>query len=43
MNQIKDNNDNGKIDSAQMLLLSRNSPVSRLIAKEFTRIGRPLG
>ena len=42
MNQIKDNVSNGKIDSAQMLCAQQNSPVSRLIAKGITRIGKPL-
>ena len=32
----------GKIDSAQMLCAQQNSPVSRLIAKGITRIGKPL-
>ncbi|EPR74156.1 MULTISPECIES: MotA/TolQ/ExbB proton channel family protein [Winogradskyella] len=42
MNQIKDHVSNGKIDSAQMLCAQQNSPVSRLIAKGLTRIGKPL-
>ncbi|WP_400081154.1 MotA/TolQ/ExbB proton channel family protein [Winogradskyella sp. R77965] len=42
MNQIKDHVSNGKIDSAQMLCAQQNSPVSRLIAKGITRIGKPL-
>lgn len=42
MNQIKDHVSNGKIDSAQMLCVQQNSPVSRLIAKGITRIGKPL-
>jgi len=42
MNQIKDHVSNGKIDSAQMLCSQQNSPVSRLIAKGITRIGKPL-
>jgi len=42
MNQIKDHVSNGKIDSAQMLCAQVNSPVSRLIAKGITRIGKPL-
>ena len=42
MNQIKDHVSNGKIDSAQMLCAQQNSPVSRLIGKGITRIGRPL-
>lgn len=42
MNQIKDHVSNGKIDSAQMLCAQVNSPVSRLINKGLTRIGKPL-
>ena len=42
MNQIKDHVSHGKIDSAQMLCAQQNSPVSRLIAKGITRIGKPL-
>ncbi|NRB61375.1 MAG: MotA/TolQ/ExbB proton channel family protein [Winogradskyella sp.] len=42
MNQIKDHVSNGKIDSAHMLCAQQNSPVSRLIAKGITRIGKPL-
>ncbi|WP_430467516.1 MotA/TolQ/ExbB proton channel family protein [Winogradskyella ouciana] len=42
MNQIKDHVSNGKVDSAQMLCAQQNSPVSRLIAKGITRIGKPL-
>ncbi|RCU57307.1 MotA/TolQ/ExbB proton channel family protein [Oceanihabitans sediminis] len=42
MNQIKDHVSNGKIDSAQMLCVQQNSPVSRLIGKGITRIGKPL-
>lgn len=42
MNQIKDHVSNGKIDSAQMLCVQVNSPVSRLIDKGITRIGKPL-
>jgi biopolymer transport protein ExbB len=42
MNQIKDHVSNGKIDSAQMLCAQINSPVSRLINKGITRIGKPL-
>ncbi len=42
MNQIKDHVSNGKIDSAHMLCAQANSPVSRLIAKGITRIGKPL-
>ncbi|HLV38340.1 MotA/TolQ/ExbB proton channel family protein [Xanthomarina sp.] len=42
MNQIKDHISNGKMDSAQMLCAQVNSPVSRLISKGVTRIGKPL-
>lgn len=42
MNQIKDHVSNGKIDSAQILCAQVNSPVSRLIGKGITRIGKPL-
>ncbi|WP_242157974.1 MotA/TolQ/ExbB proton channel family protein [Aestuariivivens sediminis] len=42
MNQIKDYVSNGKIDSAQVLCAQMNSPVSRLIGKGITRIGKPL-
>lgn len=42
MNQIKDHISNGKTDSAQMLCAQVNSPVSRLINKGITRIGKPL-
>ena len=40
MNQIKDHVSNGKIDSAQMLCAQQNSPVSRLIGKGISRIGK---
>jgi biopolymer transport protein ExbB len=42
MNQIKDHVSNGKIESAQILCAQVNSPVSRLISKGITRIGKPL-
>lgn len=42
MNQIKDYVSNGKVDSAQNLCSQVNSPVSRLISKGITRIGKPL-
>jgi biopolymer transport protein ExbB len=42
MNQIKDHVTNGKIDSAQVLCAQINSPVSRLISKGISRIGKPL-
>ncbi|WP_034059827.1 MotA/TolQ/ExbB proton channel family protein [Lacinutrix jangbogonensis] len=42
MNQIKDYVSSGKIDSAQNLCSQANSPVSRLISKGISRIGKPL-
>lgn len=42
MNQIKDHVSHGKIESAQLLCAQVNSPVSRLISKGITRIGKPL-
>lgn len=42
MDQIKDYVSNGEIDSAQNLCSQVNSPVSRLISKGITRIGKPL-
>lgn len=42
MNQIKDHVSSGKIDSAQVLCAQVNTPVSRLISKGITRIGKPL-
>ncbi|WP_412986381.1 MotA/TolQ/ExbB proton channel family protein [Pontimicrobium sp. IMCC45349] len=42
MNQIKDHVSNGKIESAKVLCAQVNSPVSRLISKGISRIGRPL-
>jgi len=42
MNQIKDYVAKGKIDSAQTLCTQVNSPVSRLIHKGISRIGKPL-
>jgi len=42
MNQIKDYVSNGKIDAAQNLCSTVNSPVSRLISKGVSRIGKPL-
>ncbi|WP_445957344.1 MotA/TolQ/ExbB proton channel family protein [Yeosuana sp.] len=42
MNQIKDYVSHGKIDSAQILCAKVNSPVSRLIGKGISRIGKPL-
>jgi len=42
MNQIKDHVSGGKVDAAKILCAQHNSPVSRLIDKGITRIGRPL-
>lgn len=42
MNQIRDYVSDGKIDSAQNLCSQANSPVSRLISKGISRIGKPL-
>ena len=42
MNQIKDHVSNGKTDSAQLLCAQVNTPVSRLINKGISRIGKPL-
>ena len=42
MNQIKDHVVNGKIEAAKALCVNVNSPVSRLIHKGISRIGRPL-
>ena len=42
MNQIKNYVSEGKIDSAQNLCSQANSPVSRLISKGISRIGKPL-
>ena len=42
MNQIKDHVVNGKIEAAKALCVNVNSPVSRLIHKGVSRIGRPL-
>ena len=42
MNQIKDHVSSGKIESAKVLCAQQNSPVSRLIDKGISRIGRPL-
>ncbi len=42
MNQIKDHVSNGKVESAQVLCAQVNSPVSRLISKGISRIGKPL-
>lgn len=42
MNQIKDFVSNGKIESADALCKSTNSPTARLIEKGISRIGKPL-
>lgn len=42
MNQIKDHVSHGKVESAQVLCAQVNSPVSRLIGKGISRIGKPL-
>lgn len=42
MNQIKENVSKGKIESANLLCAQVNTPVSRLISKGISRIGRPL-
>ena len=42
MNQIKDYVSNGKIESAQNLCSTANTPVSRLVGKGISRIGKPL-
>jgi biopolymer transport protein ExbB len=42
MNQIKDHITNGKIDAANSLCAQDKSPVSALIQKGISRIGKPL-
>lgn len=42
MNKIKDYIHDGKIDSALALCQSHNFPISRMIEKGISRIGRPL-
>lgn len=42
MDQIKDYISNGKIESADALCKSKNTPISRLIGKGISRIGKPL-
>ena len=42
MEQIKDNIASGKIEAAKELCSQTNSPVSRLIEKGISRIGKPL-
>jgi len=42
MNQIRDFVSNGKIESADALCKSNNTPTARLIGKGISRIGKPL-
>lgn len=42
MNQIKDYVSNGKLESADALCKSTNTPTARLIGKGISRIGKPL-
>ena len=42
MNQIKDHVTNGKIEAANLLCAQDKSPVSALISKGISRIGKPL-
>ena len=42
MNQIKDYVSNGKLESADALCKSKNTPTARLIGKGISRIGKPL-
>lgn len=42
MNQIKDYVSSGKLESADALCKSKDSPTSRLIGKGISRIGKPL-
>ncbi|WP_439131128.1 MotA/TolQ/ExbB proton channel family protein [Polaribacter sp.] len=42
MNQIKDFVTNGKLESADALCKSKNTPTARLIGKGISRIGKPL-
>ena len=42
MSRIRENIISGKIDQAKMLCAQTNSPVSRLIEKGISRIGKPL-
>ncbi len=43
MNNIRTYILDGKLDSAQALCLTNNSPIGRMISKGLSRIGRPLG
>jgi biopolymer transport protein ExbB len=42
MNQIKDFVSNGKLEAADALCKSKNTPTARLICKGISRIGKPL-
>lgn len=42
INHIKDHVSNGKLDAAQALCQSQNTPVARMIEKGISRIGKPL-
>lgn len=42
MNQIRDFVSNGKLESADALCKSKNTPTARLIGKGISRIGKPL-
>ncbi|MDC0872050.1 MotA/TolQ/ExbB proton channel family protein [Flavobacteriaceae bacterium] len=42
MSQIRSHVMQGKIDAAQQLCIQENAPVSRLVSKGLSRIGRPL-
>ncbi|WP_299064737.1 MotA/TolQ/ExbB proton channel family protein [uncultured Polaribacter sp.] len=42
MNQIKDYVSNGKLEAADALCKSKNTPTARLIEKGISRIGKPL-
>ena len=42
MDQIRDYISNGKIESADALCKSKDTPISRLIGKGISRIGKPL-
>ncbi len=43
MNNIRSYIHEGKLESAQALCLTNNSPIGRMISKGLSRIGRPLG
>jgi len=43
MNNIRNYIQDGKLESAQALCLTNNSPIGRMISKGLSRIGRPLG